>query len=138
MTNESDYTLRIAAELAQGGRIMSAKELSDKTGVTLRFALKILRKLCLAGIADSRKGAQGGYFLKKSQDEISIGELIETIEGQIHISNCSLIGYDCPRAHGETECPFHRYFCGFTARIRDELYGVRLSTVFDEEGRVME
>ena len=36
-----------------------------KIGVTLRFTLKILRKLLLAGIVRSFKGANGGYMLAK-------------------------------------------------------------------------
>ena len=93
LTNESDYALRITNELAILGTVVSAKELADRTGVTIRFALKILRKLSLAGIVDSKKGAQGGYFLKKSPSEVSIGEIVETIEGPIHVSNCSREDY---------------------------------------------
>lgn len=62
LTNESDYALRITNELAILGTVVSAKELADRTGVTIRFALKILRKLSLAGIVDSKKGARAVIF----------------------------------------------------------------------------
>ncbi len=135
LTNESDYALRITNELAILGTVVSAKELADRTGVTIRFALKILRKLSLAGIVDSKKGAQGGYFLKKSPSEVSIGEIVETIEGPIHVSNCSREDYICPRSVAEDECRFHRYFCDLNDRIRKELYAVKLSSFFADDGK---
>lgn len=133
LTNESDYALRITNELAETGTVVSAKDLAEKTGVTIRFALKILRKLSLAGIVDSKKGAQGGYFLKRPASEVSIGEVVETIEGPIHVSNCSRDDYICPRSVAEDECRFHRYFCDLNDRIRKELYEKKLSSVFDGE-----
>ena len=133
LTNESDYALRIANELAVIGTVASAKDLSERTGVTIRFALKILRKLRLAGIVDSKKGAQGGYYLKKAPSEISVGEIVETIEGPIHVSNCSRDDYLCPRSVAEPECRFHQYFCELNDRLRQELYGVTLSSLLENE-----
>ena len=62
LTNESDYALRITNELAETGTVVSAKDLAERTGVTIRFALKILRKLSLAGIVDSKKARRAGIF----------------------------------------------------------------------------
>ena len=45
MTHEADYAIRVVYCLAESGEKMSAKEISDASGVTLRFALKILRSL---------------------------------------------------------------------------------------------
>jgi len=129
LTNESDYALRIMNALVEHGAVVSAKDIAEQTDVTLRFALKILRKLSLAGIVDSKKGAQGGYYLKRSPAEISVGEIIETIEGPIHVSNCSREDYICPRANAENACCFHRYFCELNARIRRELYDTKLANV---------
>ena len=68
--------------LAQNQRRLDAKTISEMTGVTLRFSLKILRKLVAAGIIKSFKGTQGGYEIGRELDHISLGEVIETIEGR--------------------------------------------------------
>ena len=135
LTNESDYALRITNELAMIGTVVSAKDLAERTDVTIRFALKILRKLSLAGIVDSKKGAQGGYYLKRLPSEVSIGEIIEVIEGPIHVSNCSRNDYVCPRSMAADECRFHRYFCDLNDRIRRELYEVKLASVFEKASK---
>ena len=61
ITLEADYAIRIVQVLAQNQRRLDAKTISEMTGVTLRFSLKILRKLVAAGIIKSFKGTQGGY-----------------------------------------------------------------------------
>ena len=139
ITNESDYALRIIYELSrintdvQGTVVASAADVSERTDVSLRFALKILRKLNIAGIVASKKGASGGYYLAKKPEEISLGEIIETIEGQIRISNCTQDDFDCPRACNSTDpCRYHGIFCELTRRFRDELYSIKLSNVIGE------
>ena len=50
ITLEADYAVRIVQVLAQSNKRLDAKTISEMTGVTLRFSLKILRKLVAAGI----------------------------------------------------------------------------------------
>ena len=59
ITHEADYAIRVACCLAFSGEKIGAKQISESTGVTLRFALKILRKLIQADIVKSFKGANG-------------------------------------------------------------------------------
>ena len=49
ITLESDYAIRIVVFLAQQGKRADAKLISENTEVSLRFALKILRKLVSGG-----------------------------------------------------------------------------------------
>ena len=63
ITLESDYATRIAYCLAKAPGRMDAKSISEETGVTLRFSLKILRKLVASGIVKSFKGEKGSLFI---------------------------------------------------------------------------
>ena len=94
ITLEADYAIRIVQVLAQNQRRLDAKTISEMTGVTLRFSLKILRKLVAAGIIKSFKGTQGGYEIGRELDHISLGEVIETIEGRY-----TPVSYTHLRAH---------------------------------------
>ena len=64
ITLESDYAVRIVSCLARQGGRMDAKRIAEETGVTLRFSLKILRKLVTGGLVRSYKGTKGGYELE--------------------------------------------------------------------------
>lgn len=57
ITLESDYAVRIVYCLAQNGGRMEAAAIAEQTGVTLRFSLKILRKLVAGELV---KSVQGG------------------------------------------------------------------------------
>ncbi len=50
ITLETDYAVRIVDCLAREQKRMGAQAIADETSVTLRFALKILRKLVGSGI----------------------------------------------------------------------------------------
>lgn len=56
---ESDYAVRIVRCLAQSGEKQDAQTLADKACVSLRFTLKIMRKLVAAGLVKSYKGRAG-------------------------------------------------------------------------------
>ena len=86
ITHEADYAIRVTYCLALAGEKQCAKDISEVTGVTLRFALKILRKLTQSGITKSYKGVAGGYELNHSPSEISLGAIIECIDGPIAIN----------------------------------------------------
>ena len=60
ITLESDYAVRIVSCLTTANKRLDAKTIAERTCVTLRFALKILRKLVAGGIVKSYKGTQGG------------------------------------------------------------------------------
>ena len=109
ITLEADYAVRIVDFLARENKRIDAKNISEQTGVTLRFALKILRKLVSSGIVRSFKGTQGGYELAKKSAEISLMDVIETVEGKYILSKCLSDDYDCNR--GMSGCC--RYRCIF-------------------------
>lgn len=85
---ETDYAIRIMDCLAAQNGIIDAGSISTVTGVTLRFALKILHKLVANGFVVSQKGAKGGYKLAKPAKDISLLDVIEAVNGKITFSRC--------------------------------------------------
>ncbi len=126
ITHEADYAIRVACCLAFSGEKIGAKQISESTGVTLRFALKILRKLIQADIVKSFKGANGGYMLNRSPAEISFGEIIECIDGTIAINHCLTGEFDCTRVAQKRDCNFRRVFSTVNQRLREDLYQITL------------
>lgn len=131
ITHEADYAIRVMYCLAAAGERLSAKELSEQTGVTLRFSLKILRKLIGAELVKSFKGVTGGYILGREPDKISLGEIIECIDGPIIINHCLSNEFDCTRVAQKSECDFHKVFGSLNTLLRKELYSVTLDRFTD-------
>ena len=106
LTLESDYALRIVGCLAEGSARKDARLISEQTGVTLRFALKILRKLVSGGIVCSFKGMQGGYELARPADQITLYDVVSVIEGDFHLNKCHEDDFVCTRT--SKACCFYR------------------------------
>lgn len=127
ITHEADYALRITYTLAKNAKQMSAKTLSEETGVTLRFALKILRRLSEQDIVGATKGATGGYFLKADVKNLSLGHIIECIDGPLIINHCQADDFECTRVHDKDCCPFHCFLSTASSELREKLYNANLS-----------
>ena len=123
ITLEADYAIRIVHQLATLQRRADAKTIAENTGVTLRFSLKILRKLVGSGIIKSFKGTQGGYEIAKDPKDISLFDVIGTIEGPMNISRCVDPQFVCSRENGG-DCQFQRVFVRLSNQIQDELRAV--------------
>ena len=129
ITHEADYAIRVACCLASvkdANSKLSAKQISEMTGVTLRFALKILRKMIQGDLIKSFKGVSGGYTLNRTPAEISFGEIIECIDGTIAINHCLTGEFDCTRVKHKCDCDFRRVFVSVNQRLREELYKITL------------
>lgn len=124
---ETDYAIRIVDTLArQKGKStpgtkssrLDAKTISENTGVPLRFALKILRRLVGAQVVKSYKGIYGGYEIVKPLSEISLGEIIELFEGEYKLSRCLGEGYTCDCA---SPCSYQAVFDRITKQVISSL-----------------
>ncbi len=126
ITHEADYAIRVACCLASVDGKIGAKQISEMTGVTLRFALKILRKMIMGDLVKSFKGVSGGYMLNRPSSEISFGEIIECIDGPIAINHCLSGEFDCTRVSQKCDCDFRRVFSTVNQRLRKDLYEITL------------
>ena len=126
ITHEADYAVRIIHALAKDGGTVPARVLSERTGVTIQFCLKILRKLSQSGIVTANKGVTGGYWLLRPLNELSLGEVIECIDGPLAISHCLKDGFVCTRVEDTSCCQFHCVFEDISRRLREELYSKKI------------
>ena len=135
ITLESDYAVRIVYCLAQHAARMDAASIAAETGVTLRFSLKILRKLVSGGLIRSYKGTKGGYELAKAPAEISMSDVIEQVEGPYAISRClSEEHYDCNRNKNACAiCKFSRIYSEITDMVRGRLESISFADLIRED-----
>ena len=87
LIQESMNGIRLVKYLAnlKKGEIANAGDMSKEVGVTIKFTLKILRRLKMKGIVESYRGITGGYELKK--EEIDIYKIIKVLQGDLYITN---------------------------------------------------
>jgi Rrf2 family protein len=59
------------------------REIAERHGVPPRFLVQILLQLKGAGLVTSVRGAAGGYHLLFPPEDISLGKVMEVIEGKL-------------------------------------------------------
>lgn len=128
MNLECDYAIRIVYVLANAGTRLDAKTISERSCVSLRFSLKILRKLVMNGIVVSFIGINGGYELAKKTNDISLYDVISAIDGEYHFNRCVEEDYICSRTGIEKDCDFHKIFC----KISEEVSKTLKESTFDK------
>jgi Rrf2 family protein len=79
-----DYALRACAELAGAGEgRVKGDRLAQAQEIPLKFLENILLDLKHAGLVQSQRGADGGYWLSLPPAEISLADVIRAVEGPI-------------------------------------------------------
>ena len=91
ITYKGDYSLKTVLELALNYNkgVLSINELAKKGDIPFKFLEQILLTLKKGGFVGSKRGIDGGYFLAKPPEEITVGEVIRFIEGPIEPVTCA-------------------------------------------------
>jgi Rrf2 family protein len=79
-----DYAVRAALELAAAGaEPIKGEAIAEAQDIPLKFLENILGELKHTGIVASRRGAQGGYWLAKPAEDVSLADIVRAVEGPL-------------------------------------------------------
>ncbi len=79
-----DYALRAAAELARAeAGPVKGERIAQAQSIPLKFLENILLELRHDGLVQSQRGAEGGYWLARPADQITLAEVIRAVEGPL-------------------------------------------------------
>jgi len=91
LSRKADYALRAVRHLAglKKGTLASINDISEAESIPREFLAKILFHLSQSSILVSYRGVNGGYCLANTPKNTSYLDVIEEIEGPIHLSLCT-------------------------------------------------
>lgn len=106
LSRTAEYGLRAAAVLSRlaPGESIRARELAERIAVPPHYVSKVMRKLVVARIAESRKGHGGGFRLAKAPAAISLGAVLEACSFDLAQRRC-VFGWS--RCDDANPCPLH-------------------------------
>lgn len=92
MSTKGRYGLKMMFEIAKkyGSGTMSLKDIAKNQQLSETYLEQLISPLRKAGLVNSIRGAQGGYELAKAPIDITVGEIIRTLEGPLAPSDCVL------------------------------------------------
>jgi Rrf2 family protein len=109
---KADYAVRAAIELAvSGDGPVKGERIAHAQDIPLKFLENILLELRHAGLVRSQRGAEGGYWLARPPEQITLAEVIRSVEG--------------PIANVRGEGPQDVEYAGSAERLKDVWIAVR-------------
>lgn len=106
LSKRGEYGLRAMIALAEPAtksaapQMMQIKEISLREQISPKFLEQILLTLKNAGLLHSKMGVGGGYYLARSANEITLGQIFRVLDGPVAPVKCvSQMAYEpcgCP------------------------------------------
>jgi Rrf2 family protein len=108
LSMKAKYGLMAVLALARESnkRLVLISELAEQENIPKKFLEQILRELKNQGILESKIGKGGGYYLNKSPQSITIGQIVRIIDGPLAPIPCvSQTAYSkCTDCRDEQSC----------------------------------
>lgn len=106
LTQTAEYALRAMAHLAvlQDGGAVRARDLAAASGIPAHYVSKLLRRLVVAGLLESRKGHGGGFALARPPEDIRVVDILEAVDYPVELDRCAFGWGTCDV---DAPCPLH-------------------------------
>lgn len=121
------YAIRILLDLAEhdNGSYVPLKDIAERQNISKKYLEIIVKDMVAGGLLVGASGKGGGYRLLKKPDALSVGEVLELMEGSLSPVACLANGAEpCPRAAACETLPLWEEYDKLT---RDFFYSKRIS-----------
>jgi Rrf2 family protein len=126
---KNQYALRAIFELAKhrGKGPQKISQIAQAQAIPVRFLEVILGQLKASGWVDSKRGFYGGYYLKSSPREISVGDIIRFLQSSPN-------QIDCVACISKGDCPYDGK-CAFASmwnQVNDAMFKIYNETTIQD------
>lgn len=130
LNQATDYAFRAVLHLSRLplGEVVEARIIAEQERIPMRFMLKILRMLTRAGIVESYRGVGGGYALAKMPLEITLRDVVEAVEGPVHVNRCLIAPDECNKRN-TAKCAIHKALFSIQQTINEKLEEYNFETL---------
>ncbi len=119
------YGLRAMIELAKDGNSGATplRIIAERQDISEQYLEQLFVNLRNAGLVKSVRGANGGYLLKESAEEITVRKILIALEGPINIVDCVADESLCDFSN---KCATHELWIELREQIEDLLGNITL------------
>jgi Rrf2 family protein len=122
-----DYAIRAAVELASADEgPVKGERIAQAQDIPLKFLENILLELRHHGLVQSQRGVEGGYWLARPAEEITLADVIRAVEGPL--ANVRGVRPEAVEYAGSAE-PLREVWVAVRASMRSVLEEVSLADV---------
>lgn len=139
LSTKGRYGLRAMIDLAihAENHKVSIKSISERQEISENYLERIIAVLKKSGYVNSTRGAQGGYALAVPAKEISVGDILRALEGDLNPVDCTLTNDDkeCSEAN---LCVTKFVWKRISDSINEVVNGISLQDMVDEQISISE
>lgn len=97
ISKKADYAVFLLGAIARqgafpggsaGDAVVSAHEIARQAGLNKSVVANLLKEFAKHGLLESTRGLKGGYRLGRAPHEISLGDILEIVEGRFVLVDC--------------------------------------------------
>ena len=132
LSTRSRYGTRMMLDLARHYKRgpVQIGEVSRREDISVKYLEQLIIPLKKADLIKSVRGPKGGHLLAKPPEEISVGEIVRVLEGEISLTSC----IDDPAACRKTgTCLTRGIWEEATRAMNEKLNSVTLSTLLNDQ-----
>jgi Rrf2 family protein len=87
LSTKTRYGVRAVFDIAfhNAGGPTQARDIARRQEVPLRYLEQIFQELRRANLVDAKRGPKGGYFLSRTPETITLGDVIRAVQGPIDL-----------------------------------------------------
>lgn len=121
LSQRTRYAIRALLHLADryGKGPVQLAEIAAAQNIPAKFLTVILSEMARAGMVETQRGKDGGYWLARRPSEISYGDVIRLTRGSLALVPCaSRLAYEpCKNCVTQEQCRIHWVML----KVRDEM-----------------
>lgn len=121
LSKSSKYAIRAVLHIAnytKGNVKIGSKEVAKQLKIPAPFLAKTLQELSKKDIISSIKGPRGGFFLTDKNNNKTLLDIIDCIDGLQKFNECFLGKHEC---NDESPCVVHHIYLPFKNKLFDKL-----------------
>ena len=97
ISKKADYAVFLLGAIARQGAypggsaadsVVSAHEIARQAGLNKSVVANLLKEFARHDVLESVRGLRGGYRLKRAPAEVSLGQILEVVEGKFVLVDC--------------------------------------------------
>jgi len=110
ITRQADYAIRAVLFISKLGDNQRAatSHIAQEQHIPPSFLAKIISQLSIAGLLQTSRGARGGVMLARRAEDITLLDVVESIDGPIALNECVTDENAC--SFGD-DCPLRSIWC---------------------------
>lgn len=135
ITSSIEYATRLMTNLARahGQAPVPAERLAESDNVPADYVSQILVKLRRAGLVTSHRGSAGGYALSRPPAEITLGQVVRAVDGDIFEDVCEKYDGGTKDCRHQSGCTISPVWQKLGALVTGYFESVTLAAILEQD-----